>query len=168
MIIYLFAASITFVLCGFWHGAAWNFIFWGMLHGFFLIIERVGLEKRLKKTWKPVQHFYTIFVLLISWVLFRVESFTQLKYFFKTLFSFKMEGEMYFFDSKFYWILGVAILFSFITIIKSGKILEQKIFYSDYNKSGIIAMSLIVFFLLLISIGSITSSGFNPFIYFRF
>jgi alginate O-acetyltransferase complex protein AlgI len=168
MIIYLFAASITFILCGFWHGAAWNFIFWGMLHGFFLIIERLGLEKRLKKTWKPIQHFYTLFVLLISWVLFRVESFTQLQYYFKTMFSMKLNGEMYFFDSKYYVMLAIAILFSFITIVKPGKILEQKVFYNDYNKTGVIAMSVIVFFLLMISIGSITSSGFNPFIYFRF
>lgn len=168
MIIYLFAASITFVLCGFWHGAAWNFIFWGMLHGFFLIIERIGLEKRLKKAWQPIQHFYTLFVLLISWVLFRVESFTQLKYYLGTMFSFKLEREMYYFDSKYYTILIIAILFSFITLFKPGKKLENKIFYSDYNKYGIIAMSVIVFFLLLISVGSITSSGFNPFIYFRF
>jgi len=168
MIIYLFAASITFVLCGFWHGAAWNFILWGMLHGFFLIIERLGLEKRLKKTWQPVQHVYTIFVLLISWVLFRVESFTQLKYFFSTMFSFKMEGEIYFFDAKFYTVLIIAVFFSFITLTKTGKIIEQKIFYTDYSKTGILAMSVIVLFLLLISIGSITSSGFNPFIYFRF
>lgn len=168
MIIYLFAASITFVLCGFWHGAAWNFIFWGMLHGFFLIIERIGLEKILKKTWQSIQHIYTLLVLIISWVLFRVESFYQLKYYFIKMFEFKNEGEIFFFDSKFYTILIIAIIFSFITLFKKGKVLEQKVFYSNYNIYGIIAMSIIVFFLFVLSLGYITSSGFNPFIYFRF
>ena len=41
-IIYMYAATITFVLCGFWHGAAWNFVVWGAFHGLFLVIEKMG------------------------------------------------------------------------------------------------------------------------------
>jgi len=41
-IIYMIATSITFLVCGFWHGAAWNFIVWGLIHGFLLILEQLG------------------------------------------------------------------------------------------------------------------------------
>ena len=73
-LIYLIATTITFLLCGFWHGAAWTFIVWGMIHGFMLIVEHLGLGKILNRFYKPFQHVYMIFFLLISWVFFRSES----------------------------------------------------------------------------------------------
>ena len=49
---------IVFVLCGFWHGAAWTFVFWGAWHGFFLSIERLWLSDVLEKLWQPFRHIY--------------------------------------------------------------------------------------------------------------
>jgi len=73
-IIYMIATSITFLVCGFWHGAAWNFIVWGLIHGFLLILEQLGLGRLLKKLYKPLRHLYALFFLLISWVFFRTVS----------------------------------------------------------------------------------------------
>ena len=62
---------IVFFCTGFWHGASWNFIVWGMFHGLFLLLERIGLEKILTKAWKPIRIGYTLLVVMIGWVFFR-------------------------------------------------------------------------------------------------
>lgn len=73
-LIYLIGTSLTFLVCGFWHGAAWNFVIWGLLHGFMLILEHFRFGKWLKKSAKPVQHLYMILFILISWVFFRTAT----------------------------------------------------------------------------------------------
>lgn len=65
---------IVFFLTGLWHGAAWNFVFWGMFHGFFIIVERLGLGKILKKS-RILSHVYAMLVVTIGWVFFNAGSF---------------------------------------------------------------------------------------------
>lgn len=65
---------IVFLLCGLWHGASWNFVIWGAFHGSFLIFERVGISQLLARVWSPVQHAYTLLVVLVGWVFFRAET----------------------------------------------------------------------------------------------
>ena len=72
--IYIYATVITFLLCGFWHGAAWTFILWGFLHGMMLVFEQLGLGKWLKRRFRLLQHLYLLFFLIFSWVLFRSPS----------------------------------------------------------------------------------------------
>ena len=67
---------IVFLATGMWHGASWTFIAWGLYHGFFSIIERLGLGKLLSKV-KPLAHIYTMVVVMIGWVFFRVDTFRQ-------------------------------------------------------------------------------------------
>ncbi len=65
---------IVFLLCGFWHGASWNFIVWGAIHGAFLAIERAGLERLLARLPAPLGHIYTLLVVLFAWVYFRADN----------------------------------------------------------------------------------------------
>ncbi|MAG32507.1 MAG: membrane-bound O-acyltransferase family protein [Deltaproteobacteria bacterium] len=65
---------IVFLLCGLWHGASWNFIVWGLLHGTFLTIERAGLRGVLEQISRPIAHGYCLFVVGLAWVFFRAES----------------------------------------------------------------------------------------------
>lgn len=65
---------IVFVLCGLWHGASWNFVVWGMLHGFFLVVERLGFGGFLNGLWRPIRHAYVAVVVLVTWVFFRHET----------------------------------------------------------------------------------------------
>ncbi len=65
---------LVFFLCGLWHGASWNFVVWGLLHGLFLVLERIGGRTVLERTWTPVQHAYTLLVVLVTWVFFRADS----------------------------------------------------------------------------------------------
>ncbi|MFZ4703345.1 MAG: MBOAT family O-acyltransferase, partial [Candidatus Methylumidiphilus sp.] len=67
----------VFFLCGLWHGASWTFVFWGMYHGLFLVLERAGLEALLAKLWRPVRHLYALLVVMVGWVFFRSDSFEK-------------------------------------------------------------------------------------------
>ena len=67
----VFALLITFLISGFWHGAGWTFIIFGLVHGAFIILEFLWLGKLLKKIWYPLRTTYTILVVMAAWVLFR-------------------------------------------------------------------------------------------------
>jgi alginate O-acetyltransferase complex protein AlgI len=64
----------VFFLCGLWHGASWTFVIWGLFHGAFLVIERLGLVRRLESFWGPLRHAYLLLVVMIGWVFFRAET----------------------------------------------------------------------------------------------
>jgi len=64
----------VFFLCGLWHGASWNFVIWGLFHGSFLVMERLGLARRVQSVWTPLRHVYLLIVVMIGWVFFRAET----------------------------------------------------------------------------------------------
>jgi alginate O-acetyltransferase complex protein AlgI len=68
---------VVFLLTGFWHGAAWNFVVWGLYHGGFLLLERFGLGKALERGPRLVAHAYALLAVLLGWVLFRAASLDQ-------------------------------------------------------------------------------------------
>ena len=67
---------IVFFLCGLWHGASWTFVIWGLYHGTFLVMERLGLADRLMRLWRPLRHLYLLIVVMVGWVLFRADTLT--------------------------------------------------------------------------------------------
>jgi alginate O-acetyltransferase complex protein AlgI len=69
-----FNLVLVFFLCGLWHGASWTFVIWGLFHGLFLVIERVGVAERLKSIPRPVRHAYLLLVVMVGWVFFRAET----------------------------------------------------------------------------------------------
>jgi alginate O-acetyltransferase complex protein AlgI len=64
----------VFALCGLWHGARWSFMVWGLFHGSFLVIERLGFRERLESWPAPLRHVYVLLVVAVGWVLFRADS----------------------------------------------------------------------------------------------
>jgi alginate O-acetyltransferase complex protein AlgI len=71
----LYVNLITvFFLCGLWHGASWNFVIWGLFHGTFLVLERLGLADRVQRLWRPCRHAYAMLVVMIGWVFFRADT----------------------------------------------------------------------------------------------
>ncbi len=158
----------VFLVSGLWHGASWNFVIWGAFHGAFLVLERLFLNKILSKLGKTISFIYAFFVTIMGWVIFRIEDYELAFQYYRNLFSFEF-GELSWVDNKaFFSMLVVAALFSFFIMIPGGKWLQDKIFYSRYNKNGLIGMFVICIMLLFVVIASITTTGFNPFIYFRF
>jgi alginate O-acetyltransferase complex protein AlgI len=69
-----FNLVLVFFLCGLWHGASWTFVAWGLFHGSFLVIERVGVARQLLRLPRPVRHVYLLLVVMIGWVFFRAET----------------------------------------------------------------------------------------------
>ena len=70
---WIFNIFVTWFLTGLWHGAAWNFVLWGLYFGILLMIEKLFLGEKLKKCPGIFQHAYVIFTVLISFVIFSVE-----------------------------------------------------------------------------------------------
>ena len=64
----------VFFLCGLWHGASWNFVIWGLFHGTFLVVERVGLAAAIMRLPRPVRHVYLTLVVMVGWVFFRADT----------------------------------------------------------------------------------------------
>jgi alginate O-acetyltransferase complex protein AlgI len=165
---------IVFTLCGFWHGANWNFIIWGLAHGLFMVIERLWLEKHvLMKLGKVIPAIYTFSIASLLWVLFQTEDFTQSVKIYKILFFGNPEftGSNYisnFFSLEFMVIAIPAILgtFGFFPWIKEKVIqfapkLQTPKLTVLLKSVGIIVAMIVVTILLI-------SDTFNPFIYFRF
>lgn len=155
-------------MSGLWHGASWNFIIWGAYHGLFLILDRIFLVKFLEKAGKIISIPLTFFIVIIGWVIFRIEELNDIPIYLSKLFDF---GTFTIPSSipGFYIVLPFAIVFSFITISKFGKEAESYIFHrSIYSLKEYYSFTTVSLILLILSVSSITSSGFNPFIYFRF
>jgi len=75
----------VFFLCGLWHGASWNFVVWGLFHGTFLVLERLGLASAVKRLWAPLQHLYLVLVVMVGWVFFRADTLPEALGFLKAM-----------------------------------------------------------------------------------
>ena len=157
--------SIVWLLTGFWHGASWNFIMWGLYYLIFLILEKFVLKNILKKTPDLLKHIYALLIILIGWVLFRVENMSQFFDIIKTMFSFDlnstslMEARIYLETYYVYFIL--AILFSTnVYYVICDKFKNKRVFE--------IIKYVFLIVLFVISIMFLAQSSYNPFIYFRF
>jgi alginate O-acetyltransferase complex protein AlgI len=159
---------VVFLISGLWHGAAWNFVIWGAFHGLFLVLDRLFLLKFFKWIGKIPSVAITFFISLIGWVFFRAETLPEAMSFLETMFSFtggKLPADP---GNKFYIIFGLAILFSFFGIIPAVERWQAKVLGHADRSSPLAWMTLFSVIFFVISLASVTSSGFNPFIYFRF
>jgi alginate O-acetyltransferase complex protein AlgI len=159
----------VFLLSGLWHGASWNFVIWGAFHGTFLILDRMFLYKWLQAIGTIPSVLFTFFVVMIGWVFFSIENFSDAINYIQRLFSFDINLDSFNLGKEFYFTLIIAIIISFIGITRFGNNL-QSILYKEYIYSAKQALSVLAVAIILygISASYITASGFNPFIYFRF
>ncbi len=159
---------VVFLLSGLWHGASWNFVIWGAYHGVFLILDRLFLLKILNRMGQIPSIIITFLLVMVGWVVFRLESIDKIKIYLSKLFSLNSSIE---FETipAFGLISILAAIFSFLVIFKQGKKLEKLVFHTEHSSLQYHFIFIILSILLLIlSTSSITSSDFNPFIYFRF
>ena len=157
---------IVWLLTGLWHGAAWNFILWGVYYGIILIIEKVFLGKLLEKLPKFLQHVYALFFIIIGWVIFRVEDFSQMGTVLKNMFIWKSSGiidniilNFNVFSSLPYIIIGIIGSVPIITKIKNAK--KQSSMYNAISSMWVLGIFILSVCFLLVE-------TYNPFIYFRF
>jgi alginate O-acetyltransferase complex protein AlgI len=166
-ILYLIATTVTFLLCGFWHGAAWTFIAWGIYMGIFLIIDRLFLLKYLKKAGKVPSILITFLLLILGWVIFRSQSLDDTWFFLRRMFQFRGGDNTIWLNPKFWTMLVIAILFSFWGGFKKVEAWIDTL-YLNPGKTMLIVFSILSVLLFLLNEATLTASGFSPFIYFRF
>jgi alginate O-acetyltransferase complex protein AlgI len=158
---------LVFLLSGLWHGASWNFIIWGAFHGFFLVIERMFFGTVLTKLGKLPSIIITFLIVNFGWVFFRVEKIKDAFSYIQIMFSFKFHS-IHSFDSEFKTYFLIALFFSFFAISNYTQKIQNAIYFNTYTNTRHLLICFTSICLFVLSISSITSSGFNPFIYFRF
>ena len=156
---------IVWLLTGLWHGAAWNFIIWGLYFGVLLILEKVFLDKYLKKLPRVLTHIYTLFIVMISFIIFNGESTVEIMQNIGGLIGINTSAiispeSLYYFKS-------------YLVVILVGVIGATPFLKNLANKEKLHkAMNFIepVFLLLILTICTsyIIDGSFNPFLYFRF
>ncbi len=160
---------IVWFLTGFWHGAAWNFIIWGLYFFVLLMIEKFFLAKRLKSLPSWVQHIYTLFFVNLSWVIFSYESLPQLKAALLNMFGFN--GLPVYNSMSGYYMLAYMLVFLVLVLASTPypKQLYMKwVSGNQRETAAALLQAFMAFTVLLLSTACLASDSFNPFLYFRF
>ncbi len=160
---------IVWSLTGIWHGAGWNFLIWGLYFGIILIIEKMFLFKTLEKLPNVLKRLYTLFIILIGFVIFNSNSLNQtleiLNYMIIPI-NKKVIDDYTIYYLKSNIILILISLFGATPIIKNITIkLKGK---RKFEKLINILETVILIILLLICTSYLVDNSFNPFLYFRF
>jgi len=164
----------VFLLCGLWHGASWNFVLWGALHGVFLVIERAGFGGYLQKCWRPLRHFYLLLFITISWVVFRSETLAGMTGFFAALFGLTPTSGN--FVPVFFLLTPeviVSLLVGIVLAVPWPLARLKEIWLGEVDDAGnhLLQHAVLVgghTLLLLLSLMYLSVNSYNPFIYFRF
>ena len=152
-----FNLFIVWFLTGFWHGASYNFILWGLYFFILICIEKNGLLNLLNKH-KLISHIYTIFFILVGWVLFAVIDLNKIINFLKKMFIFNAGNEWIYYLRNYIITYTIAIIFSTSFLKK---------IYNKFVKNNIVD-TIILITIFLLSIAYLVDSSYNPFLYFRF
>jgi len=161
--------AIVWVCTGFWHGAAWNFIVWGLYFGVFLVAEKLFFMKWLKKIPRALRHFYTMLVVTMSFVIFHLETVSGILDHLKGMFGM---AAVPLFNAESLYYLGsykVVLITAVVGATPLIKNLVQKVRKKTKPQALITALTpVFVVLLLFIVTAYLVDSSFNPFLYFRF
>ena len=131
-----FNLGLVFVLSGFWHGASWSFIFWGIYYGFWLVLERIFLKKYLDKIGVlSVPLIFTIAI--VGWVFFRCDNLSNAFTFVQHMFI-SPEGinDRIPINPRSLYMLGFALLFSFFILLPFGQKIQNYLFHKENKSAG--------------------------------
>ncbi|MBE6551827.1 MAG: MBOAT family protein [Ruminococcaceae bacterium] len=165
---HIFNIFVVWFLTGFWHGAGWTFISWGIYFFIFLILEKYFLQKLFKKLPVVFSHIYTVIVLIFGWILFDAASMTEA---FKTIGSMFGAGGLPFANTTTLYYLrsyGVALIAGLFGSLPLLKNLVTKLEGTKFGKAYTILEPVALVFILLMVTAYLIDGSYNPFIYFRF
>ena len=157
-------------LTGFWHGASWNFVLWGLYFGVLLIAEKQFLLKLLKKAPAWLSHIYALVLVVVSWVLFAFEDVSKAGAYIRTMFGGGQAG-VWNGNASYYLganalLIAACALFSTNFAGRLGKRIRARAAFGEgvCAALGIVAFSA----LFLLSVCFLVGDSYNPFLYFRF
>ncbi|HBG06452.1 MAG: hypothetical protein A2075_00565 [Geobacteraceae bacterium GWC2_58_44] len=165
----LVSLVVVFIICGFWHGAGGTFMVWGLFHGSLLTLESLWLGKALKRCWAPVQHGYLLFVVMLSWVLFRAPTLPQAAGYLKSMFVPAGGKELHYhvsmyLDNLVLLVIAVALV---AMLPVTGRLRELAAALKLAGSKEAAATAALVL-LFLVSLAFLAKSTHNPFIYQQF
>lgn len=150
---------ITWFLTGFWHGADFNFIIWGLYYFTLLVLEKFVYSKALDKAPNFIKHIYTMLLVIIGWVIFEFKV-ADIGPFLKAMFNFKNftspEALFYLKEYGFYLALGTVL-----SLGACNKLISKT------RKTTYLEIAFLFILLILVTM-SLISESYNPFLYFRF
>ncbi|ANU41769.1 MBOAT family protein [Flavonifractor plautii] len=159
---------VVWMLTGFWHGAAWNFVVWGLMFAVLLIMEKLWLLKPLSKC-RPLAHLYVVFFVVISFVIFNAENMGQALSDIGGLFG---AGGIPLVSAEAVYCLRSFALVLILAVFGATPLLRNGLVgLSQYPTAGKVLNALepfTLFILLLVMTGYLVDGSFNPFLYFRF
>lgn len=155
---------IVWGLTGLWHGAAYNFVLWGLYYGLLLILEKFVLKKFLDRLPSFVQHIYTLFIIIIGWGLFYFTDIGQLGEFMVDLFNF---GNGICGDQAFNLIMSNLPML-IIAAVASTPLATMLYTRFEHTRFMWIPETLYCMGVLAVSTASLVNQSYNPFLYFRF
>jgi alginate O-acetyltransferase complex protein AlgI len=163
----------VFFLCGLWHGASWNFVIWGIFHGTFLVLERLGLAAAVRRLWLPLRHVYLLLVVMIGWVFFRADTLPTAMAFLRTMFGLQGPLDLAPFTLT-YYLTPEVILAILLGTIGSAPLIPalsswRKAQLSHWRAFGFdAAANASLMLILAAAVMQMAARTYNPFIYFRF
>ena len=159
---------IVFLATGFWHGAAWNFIFWGLWHGMFIIFEKATGWHKKEGSWKLslTSHIYCILAFVIGWVMFRADNMGYACDYIKNMFG--LIGVHKIIYGMAYYIDNIEIIAFIAAILCAMPIFNRILEIKCERKVLRSVVNIWLICLFLLSTSCIAASTYNPFIYFRF
>lgn len=157
---FLINIGIVWFLTGFWHGASWNFVLWGVYFGVIMIFEKVFLLKYLEKLPNVISRSYLLITIILSWVLFSMDSLKSIKNYFMVMFGF---GQGNLIDDNFMYLIsnyGILLIIGVIFTTPVSKYIKK------YIREEL--MYFVYIIILILVTAYLVDSTFNPFLYFRF
>ncbi len=160
---------IVWFLTGFWHGASWNFMIWGVYFGIILLCEKLFLLKGLEKLPRAVRHIYALFFIVVGWGIFAFDDTSKLIQNFRNMFGlgglplFGGRNDLFWIANN--WILIVILIIASLPLFKK---LGEKLTVKIPALYGCLIEPVCVLMLLIVSTAYLASNSFNPFLYFRF
>lgn len=160
---YIINILIVWLLTGLWHGANWNFIIWGLYYAILLLIEKL-LRKYTIKIPTIFKWIFTFVLINIGWLIFKIEDINTLLIVFKNILIFD-ESNLFLFISKEFSLINqlIFVIIGLIFMFPIYKKLKEK---NNNIINWILDITICLLFIL--SICSLISNSYNPFIYFRF
>ena len=167
---HVFNLLFVWFLTGFWHGANWTFLLWGLYYGLLLLLEKYPLQHILPQVPSPVRRLITLILIILGWVLFRSDTVSKAGLYLQAMFGgsgFSSGQTIYYLRE--YWPEFLCCLLAAlpITRVLKKRCLENtaRPWLKTAGRAMAMAFAAMVFFL---SYMQLAYGGFNPFIYFQF
>ncbi len=154
---------LVWAATGIWHGASWNFLLWGLYYALILILEKLFLGKLLDRCHKAVRILYTMFLVVIGWVIFGASTLTECGGVLRAMFG---GGAGWLQTADLYYLRTYGVLFAVMVIAATPVVSKLRLRLTPAAQKTVTLVLTVAG--LIVSTAAIVNASYNPFLYFRF